>query len=140
MLASMGAIVGLLFRSRFLIKEPDIHRQTNIVLWGTILGFAPFFIFTLLPIIIFGTGHEYLDGNYSVLFLIFIPVSYAYTIFQRKILKIDFLVNRLVVFFVLAMFVLLVSVATLGIFAIITAIAFSTILGTVSGHYVARGR
>jgi signal transduction histidine kinase len=119
LLVTMAVIVGLLFRSRFLVKELNIRRQTNIVLWGTVLSFAPFFIFTLLPIILFGYGHEYLDGSYSVLFLIFLPIAYAYAIQQRKLLKIDFIINRLVVFFVLAMLVLLVSFATLGIVAFI---------------------
>lgn len=116
---SMVTIIGLLFRSRFLIKEPNTQRQANIVLWGTILSFTPFIIFTLLPTIIFGIGHEYLEGNQSALFLIFLPASYLYVIYQRKILKIDFIINRLVVFFVMAMLVLLVSFTTLGIIAFI---------------------
>lgn len=119
LMLSMVIIVSLLLRNRFLVREPKIRRQANIILWGTVLGFAPFFIFTLLPSIIFGTGYEYLSGNFSVLFLVFIPVSYVYVIQQRKILKIDFIINRLVVFFVLAMLVLLVSFATLGVVALI---------------------
>ena len=119
LLFSMLAIVGLLFRSRFLIKEPNTRRQTNIVLWGTIFGFAPFLIFTLLPIILFGNGHEYIDGNNSVLFLVFLPLAYAYTIQQRKLLKIDLLINRLVVFFVLSLLVLLISFTTLGMVAVV---------------------
>lgn len=118
-LIAVLAIVGLLFRSSFLISELNSRRQANLVFGGTLLGLAPFIIFTLLPIILFGNGHEYIDGTLSVLFLIFLPITYAYVIYQRKLLRLDFLINRLVVFFVLSLIVLLVSFTTLGIIAFI---------------------
>ena len=119
LLIAMLAIIGLLFRSRFWISELNTRRQANLVFGGTLLGLAPFIIFTLLPIILFGNGHEYIDGTLSVLFLIFLPITYAYVIYQRKLLRLDFLINRLVVFFVLSLIVLLVSFTTLGIIAFI---------------------
>ena len=87
--------VGLLMRNRFLSCDPEIRRQTGIVIWGMVLGFGPFLAFTLLPYILF--GQEYLAGSYTILFMMTLPLAYAYVIFQRKLLKVDFIINRIVV-------------------------------------------
>jgi signal transduction histidine kinase len=106
------AVVGLLIyhRSR---NGPEIRRQVNIILWGTLLGFGPFFILTLLPLLFF--RQEYVPGSYTVLFTGLVPLVYGYVIYQRKLLRLDFAINRLVVFFALAWIVLLVAIAVLSL-------------------------
>jgi signal transduction histidine kinase len=47
------------------------------------------------------------------------PLAYIYVIFQRRLLRIDFLINRFVVFFVLALFVMAVSFSLAGILALL---------------------
>ncbi len=113
------ASVGLLLRNRFLSQDTDARRQTGILIWGTVLGFAPFLVLTLLPILLFGEDVEYLDANYSVLFLALIPLAYAYVIYQRRLLRVDFIINRMVVFFVLVLFILTVSILILGAVALV---------------------
>jgi len=78
------------------------------------LGFMPFLVLTLLPILF---GLPGLDGAYTVPFLILIPFSYAYVIHQRKLLKVDFIVNRLIVFFIMSLLVLMVSYFALMVIA-----------------------
>lgn len=101
-LSILASLLLLLF-NRFKSPNPEIRRQTNIILWGTLLGFSPFITLTLLPMILFGPSVDYPDGSYTILFLILMPLAYIYVIFQRRLLKIDFLINRLVVFFILAL-------------------------------------
>jgi two-component system NarL family sensor kinase len=108
------ASLGLLLRSSFLAVDADIKRQTRIILWGMALGILPFLALTLLPLLF---GVSYIFGEYTSLFLVLIPLSYAYVINQRKLLKVDFIINRLVVFFVMGLVVLIASFLTLVLFS-----------------------
>ena len=100
--------VALLIRNRFLSHDPEVRRQTGIIIWGMVLGIGPFFVFTLLPYLLL--GEEYLTGTYSILFLVLLPLAYAYVIFQRRLLKVDFIINRIVVWFILILLILISSV------------------------------
>ena len=112
------ACLVLLLRSRIVSHDSEVKRQTVIILWAMALGFGPFFFLTLLPIVIFGDQAPVADGTYTSLFLVLIPLAYAYVIHQRRLLRIDAVLNRLVVFFVLMLGVLLASFAILGTLAI----------------------
>jgi len=109
--------IALLIRNRFLSKDAEIRRQTGIVIWGMILGFGPFFAFTLLPYILF--GQEYLAGSYTILFMLILPLAYAYVIFQRKLLKVDFIINRIVVWFTLILLILIASILIFGLLVVL---------------------
>jgi signal transduction histidine kinase len=111
------AAVALLIRNRFLSRDPEIRRQTGIVSWGMVLGCGPFFALTLLPYVLF--GQEYLAGAYTILFLLLLPLAYAYVIFQRKLLKVDFIINRIVVWFTLILLILVVSILIFGLLVLI---------------------
>ena len=47
---------------------------------------------------IFGDGSHSVDGGFTVLFTVFIPIVYAYVIYQRRLLIIDAVLNRMIVF------------------------------------------
>jgi len=111
---SWVAAITLLIRNRFLSRDPDIRRQTGIIIWGMVLGIGPFFVFTLLPYLLL--GEEYLTGSYTILFLLLLPLAYAYVIFQRKLLRVDFIINRIVVWFTLILLILIVSILIFGVF------------------------
>jgi signal transduction histidine kinase len=103
---------GLLLYNRIYSKDPDVKRQTGVVLWGSVLGFSPFFVFIVLPFILF---QEQFTGNLiSLVFLLLVPLSYIYVIYQRKLLRMDFIINRFVVLFVMVLFVFITSVLILG--------------------------
>jgi len=113
---SWGVSVALLLRNRFLSNDPLVRRQTGIIIWGMVLGIGPFFVFTLLPYLLL--GEEYLTGTYTILFLICLPLAYAYVVFQHRLLKVDFIINRIVVWFIL---VLLVFISSVLIFSALVA-------------------
>jgi two-component system, NarL family, sensor histidine kinase ComP len=116
MLSWLVAVV-LLIRNRYFSRDPEIRRQTGIVIWGMVLGMGPFFAFTLLPYILF--GQEYLAGSYTILFLLLLPLAYAYVIFQRKLLKVDFIINRIVVWFTLILLILIASILIFGLLVLL---------------------
>jgi signal transduction histidine kinase len=107
--------IGLLVRNYFRTEDPDVRRHIGVILWGTVLGFAPFFTLTLFPILVLGS--VYVAGIYNVLFFVLIPLAYVYVIYQRRLLRVDFVVNQIVVLLVLA---LTVSTASTLILEIVT--------------------
>jgi two-component system sensor histidine kinase ComP len=112
--------IGLLLKNRFFVKDRDIKRQTGIIFLGTLIGFLPFLLFTEIPYLIFGIDSEFilLPSNISILFLIFVPISYGYVIYQRKLLKIDFIINRALVLFMMILAILFASLTVLGLISI----------------------
>ena len=124
--SSLLVDIGLLLKNRFFVQDQDTKRQTSIIFMGTLVGFLPFLLLSALPTMIFGRGSEYilLPSNISSLLLIFIPISYGYVIYQRKLLKIDLIINRALVLFLLILLTLLAS------FTILTLISRLLLLPT----------
>ncbi len=116
---AMASSIGLLIRNHFFAKDLDVKRQTRIVLWGTVLALSPFLVLTLIPILLLGPDGAVAPGGLTVLFVVILALVYAYVIRQRELLQIDFIINRLVVFFVLAMLVLLSSTLIFSAFAFV---------------------
>lgn len=106
--------IGLLAHNRFQAKDADIRRQTGIVLWGMVLGGGPFVAVKFLEPVWKHAGTLY---HYTYPFFVLVPLAYAYVIHQRKLVRVDFIINRIVVFFVLTLLVFGVSILILGIIA-----------------------
>ena len=111
--------IGLLLYNRFREVNPDVKRQTGIILWGMILGFTPFLGFTLIPILLLGSTSGYIDGRITILFLVLLPLAYFYVINQRRLLRVDFVINQFVVFFIQSLLVLLLSFTVLAAVAVV---------------------
>ena len=102
--------------NRIYSKDPDVKRQTGVVLWGSVLGFSPFFVFVVLPYMLF---QEQVIGSLgSLIFLLLVPLSYIYVIHQRKLLRMDFIINRFVVLFVMVLLIFIASSLILGVIAL----------------------
>lgn len=116
-LISVFGSIALLVKNRFDADAPDARRQTGIILSATILSFGPLVVFTLLPNLIL--GQVYVESSYTFLFLLLLPLAYGYTIHQRTLLKIDLMINRIVVLFVLLLLILFISISILGLIAVV---------------------
>jgi two-component system sensor histidine kinase ComP len=113
--------IGMLLKNRFFVKDKDIRRQTSIIFLGTLIGFLPFLLFSELPYLLFGRSSTYilLPSNISILSMVFLPISYGYVIYQRKLLKIDFIINRALVLFLLVLLILFASFTVLSMVAVL---------------------
>jgi len=109
--------ISLLVYNRVNSKDAEVRRQTNVVLWGNVLGFSPYLIFVVLPYTFLGVLLT--AGLTSLVFLVLVPLSYIYIIYQRKLLRVDFVINRFVVLFVLALLVLILSILILGMLSLV---------------------
>ncbi|MBI4926754.1 MAG: PDZ domain-containing protein, partial [Anaerolineae bacterium] len=108
--------IGLLLKNTFLIPDREARRQTGIIFWGTLAGFTPYLFFSELPSLVFGPHSEWilLPKEIGILFMAVVPLAYAYVIYQRRLLKIDFLINRILVLLLTTLGVLVVSIAVLS--------------------------
>jgi signal transduction histidine kinase len=114
--ASLLASIGLLLKNRFFVKDNDTKRQTSLIFLGTLVGFMPFLLFSALPSLLYGRGSAniILPSSVSILSLVFLPISYGYVVYQRRLLKIDFFINRALVLFLLVLITLFVSFMVLS--------------------------
>jgi len=117
-LLAVLASTGLLVFNRVRSKDPDVRRQIGIIFWGTVLGFAPFVALVMLPSI-FGikvgeNASIHVIQDFATVALVLVPLAYVYILFQRRLLHIDFIINRLVASFVLILLILTLSTLILG--------------------------
>jgi signal transduction histidine kinase len=95
--------IGLLVRSRFAVQDANVRRQVSIIMLGTALGGTPYAAVALFDV--FGSPSP-LIYTYAILFSVFVPLSYAYVIYQRRLVRVDFAINRAVVLFVFTLLTL----------------------------------
>lgn len=98
--------IGLLVANhvRFRRLQPGLSQQTRLVIAGMVLAILPLFLLTFIPYLI--TDAPLLNQNLGFLFFLLIPLAYAYAIFQKKLIRIDLMINRSVVWFLLVLTIL----------------------------------
>lgn len=86
-------IAGVFALTHSYLRNPDLlgRRQIKLVLWGTVIGLCPFMGFSILGAGIFGRRELFSLG---VLPLMAIPLSFAYTIIRYRLLEIQVIVKR----------------------------------------------
>jgi hypothetical protein len=91
------------------------RKKLKWVLWGLCLGPTPFLVLFILPMLIQGT--PLLPEEYTLIFLIVIPVAFAISFVKHHLLDIEVVINRTTVYAIvlgalIATYVLLVALAT----------------------------
>ena len=92
----------------------DERKKLEWVLWGLCLGPTPFLILVILPRLIWGTA--FVPEEYTLIFLIVIPVAFAISFVRHHLLDIEVVINRTTVYAIvlgglIATYVLLVALA-----------------------------
>ena len=81
------------------ITAPLERPRIRLVALGTVFAFSPLILFSALPEVL--VGFPILPYELSFPFLIIIPLSYAYAISRYKLVQIDLVLNRSVVYFII---------------------------------------
>ena len=100
---SLCLLIGLLLlvHSYFVTNSETSRRRAALVFLGTAMALMPFVILIVIPQIL---AAPYLAPTWlAMLALILIPLSYAYAIYRRDLLKLDKAINRTTVFYLLAL-------------------------------------
>ena len=96
------AVTGGLVYTYITTRSSDLRRRLRGLVFGTAVGFIPLVFLSLLPGMVWGTGIG-LPYQVSFLFLMLIPLIYAYVIVQRDLIPLDRFLNRSLVVFILGL-------------------------------------
>jgi signal transduction histidine kinase len=83
--------VAALLHSYLRASDPLNRRQIKLLIWGTFIGLLPFIIFSVIGAGIFGRKDMF---SFGVLPLMAIPLSFAYSIIRYRLLEIQFIIKR----------------------------------------------
>ncbi len=86
-------------------RKADLEEEKSQIKWifyGLIVGVGPFILFYQLPQAL--GLNEILSEEFSTMFFIFIPLGFAFSIVKFKLMDVDLVINRSLVYFTLTVF------------------------------------
>jgi len=101
-------VVYVLLSFAFLIlgyRKADLEEEKSQIKWifyGLIVGLGPFILFYQLPQAL--GLNELLSEEFSTMFFIFIPLGFAFSIVKFKLMDVELVINRSLVYFTLTVF------------------------------------
>ena len=107
------AALALIFRARR-TATPQTRRRRRLLIAGMLFSLSPLLFLSFLPELL--RGSPLVDYIWTFPFLILLPVSYAYAVHQGELGRIDLILNRSLVYFLLtALLLSLYSLLFLGL-------------------------
>jgi len=100
------------------------RQQLKIVFFGCLAALIPILILIVLPQAIWVQGKAIAPGGFSVLFVVFIPIALGYSIINQKLMDIDLVIRRSVIYGLITL--IMAAIVSAGI---LTTIAFQKSLG-----------
>jgi signal transduction histidine kinase len=86
-------------------RKADLEEEKSQIKWifyGLIVGVGPFILFYQLPQAL--GLNEWLSEEFSTMFFIFIPLGFAFSIVKFKLMDVELVINRSLVYFTLTVF------------------------------------
>jgi signal transduction histidine kinase len=106
-------------------RSIKLKQQMKIVLIGCLAALIPVLILIVLPQAIWGQGQVIVPAGFSILFIVFIPLGMGYSIITQKLMDIDVIIRRSIIYGLITL-----VMAALISAALITAVTFQKYLGT----------
>lgn len=115
-------LLAMLIQVRMYIKYRNSSQQALIkyMMIGNFASFFPFIGLTLLPIFLIGT--PFVNGDIAVLSFLFLPLTYLYLVVSNQLFDIEFIINRLRYYLILAILPTSLFMGGLGLAFIDTSI------------------
>jgi len=103
-LSALG-FIGLLLHTRFNTTSPVVQQQARIIIWGSIISFLPISTWTLFNLL--GVHIPLSSATFVVVFLplILFPASITYAILRYRLLNLDLVLSRTLVYLGLTLLV-----------------------------------
>lgn len=120
------AAAGVAVFNYFHTSSIRTRQQMKIVLISCLAAVIPFLILSVLPEVIW--GRTIIPSGFSVLLIVFIPLGMGYAVFRQKLMDIDVVIRRSVIYGLISLVMAVILSA-----AIIPAVAYRESLG-VSGE------
>ena len=102
-----------------------LKQQMKIVLIGCLAALIPLLVLIVLPQAINGQGQAIVPAGFSILFIVFIPLGMGYSIITQKLMDIDIIIRRSIIYGLITLIMAALISAVL-----ITAVTFQKYLGT----------
>jgi len=96
-----AAAIGLMVAAYVTTRSPYARRRIRLVVLGTVLGFGPFGLFTILL--------EWMSGMFTIPLMIAVPAAYAVALWRYNLMGFDRVLNRGLVY-------LTVSILLFGVY------------------------
>ncbi len=113
-----GSLINF-FHAYYSSKQVDDHLRLRLIFWGILLGAAPFLLLSILPQIL--GRSELIREEFTLIFFLFIPYAFALAILKYRLLDIDLIINRILVYGLLTFF--------LGAIYILTVLMVISVIG-----------
>jgi signal transduction histidine kinase len=100
-IAVVGFVVAsaaLLVRSFLTTPSPTERKKVQWILWGLLIGPLPFLLLTALPLAV--AGAPLLPEDFTLLFFLNIPITFAVAFVRYRALDIDVVISRSTTYFI----------------------------------------
>jgi signal transduction histidine kinase len=111
----LAATLGVAVFNLFHTLSFRTRQQMRIMLVGCLAALVPFLCLYLLPYIV--SGKSIVPVAYSIIFIVFIPISMGYAVVTQKLMDIDVFIRRTVIYGLVTF--IMAAVLSIGIFLII---------------------
>jgi len=108
----------------------EVRAQIKWIFYGLFVGLGPFILLYQLPQVI--RDRPLIPDEFSSLFFIFVPLAFAFSIVKLKLMDIELVINRSLVYFILTVFTVSVYLFSVALLQNIFSIFFSTYKTVVS--------
>ncbi|MBN1692604.1 MAG: hypothetical protein JW845_03515 [Dehalococcoidales bacterium] len=103
--------------------SPRTRQQMKIVLISCLIALIPFLVFNILPWTI--SGQTIITPGFSMLFLAFIPLGMGYAVITQKLMDIDIVIRRGMIYGLITL--IMAAIVSAAIFLVVN---FNTSIGT----------
>jgi len=94
--------MGLLFHSYWRIPSQRVRQRVRFVVASSVLAFTPLLVLSVLPEVLHSV--PLVPYELTFLFILLIPFSYGYAIYRHNLFQTDRILNRDLVYLILALF------------------------------------
>ena len=110
----IGGGIFNLIHSQITASTPEERQRTTWMLWGFAVGAIPFLFLYILPQLLL-SGYL-IDEEYATIFFLMIPLAFAISFLKYRLLDIDVVINRSIVYSVLTIFIAAAYILTVLLF------------------------
>jgi len=113
------------YKKTFLEEE---RAQVKWIFYGLSIGLGPFILLYELPQVV--SGGPLIPEEFSILFFILVPLSFAFSIVKFKLMDVELVINRSIIYFILTVF-------TVSVYILFVALLHNVFSSFFSAHKTA---
>jgi signal transduction histidine kinase len=99
----VGVSLVNFFHSYYTSQQIEDRQRLRLICWGILLGATPFLLFSILPQIL--GRSELIREEFTLIFFLLIPFTFTLAILKYRLLNIEVIINRTLVYGLLTCFI-----------------------------------